>query len=291
MPLSTAIVGSQVGEHVTHVTPRRIMAYAAGLSDYNARYFDDTRGEPLVAPPVFGVTLDWPLQERVAALMQLDPVEARQAVHASHDMAFHRPVRAGDVLTTRGQVIGVEERSAGTYAVTRYETSDGSGEPVLTVYYGRLFRGVGATGEPRWVERPPAQPSSGSGADSGPGWTSEIPIAPGLPHVYSECADIYNPIHTELSVAKAAGLPDIILHGTATLALAAREVVDRVCGGDPARLKRIAARFAAMVLPGTTIRMEGSPGAAVDGVTPYRVVVFNASDQLALRDSFALVAQ
>ena len=51
-------------------------------------------------------------------------------------------------------------------------------------------------------------------------WSTEVPISSTLAHVYTECARIWNPIHTDRAVARAAGLPDIILHGTATLALA-----------------------------------------------------------------------
>jgi acyl dehydratase len=53
-----------------------------------------------------------------------------------------------------------------------------------------------------------------------------------------------------------AGLPDIILHGTATWALAAREIIRRRAGGDPGRLKRLHGRFTGMVIPGTSIVVQ-----------------------------------
>jgi acyl dehydratase len=52
------------------------------------------------------------------------------------------------------------------------------------------------------------------------------------------------------------GLPGIILQGTCTLALAARELVNREAGGDPTRLKTLSCRFSGMVRPGTSIRVE-----------------------------------
>src|SRR5262249_46266642 len=69
----------------------------------------------------------------------------------------------------------------------------------------------------------------------------------GAAHVYTECARIWNPIHTDRAVALAAGLPDIILHGTATLAFAVSAVLRDRLGGEPMRVRRIAARFGAMV--------------------------------------------
>ena len=106
-------------------------------------------------------------------------------------------------------------------------------------------------------------------------WTETvIPIARELPHVYTECADIWNPIHTEREVALAAGLPDIILHGTATWALALREVVADRLDGDPARLARFVGRFTGMVIPGTdiTVRHAGTDNGAV-----YEVIAADGS--------------
>ena len=70
----------------------------------------------------------------------------------------------------------------------------------------------------------------------------------GLAHTYTECAQIWNPIHTDIKVAQAAGLPELILHGTATLALAVSQLVHSEAGGDPSRVARIAGRFSGMVL-------------------------------------------
>jgi acyl dehydratase len=66
-------------------------------------------------------------------------------------------------------------------------------------------------------------------------------------HVYTECARIWNPIHTDIAAARAAGLPDLILHGTANLALAVSRVVARDLGGDPARVRGVRVRFTGMV--------------------------------------------
>src|SRR2546422_8551885 len=68
-----------------------------------------------------------------------------------------------------------------------------------------------------------------------------------MAHVYTECARIYNPIHTDTAVALAAGLSAIILHGTATLALAVSRVGARDLDGDPGRVRGVAGRFPGMV--------------------------------------------
>ena len=74
-------------------------------------------------------------------------------------------------------------------------------------------------------------------------------------------------------MALAVGLPDIILHGTATLAMAVSAVVESEAGGDPTRVKRIRCRFGAMVLMPSTLTVEGVRTAAPEGdAVTFRVL-------------------
>lgn len=289
MPLSSAVVGAVVGPRLFDLAARHCMAYAAGLGDRNPAYFDDTRPEGVVAPPMLGVRLDWPLRPLPgAAAPGMTREEARQGVHATQDMIFHRLARAGDRLSTSGIVVTVEQRRPGAYVVTRYDTVDAGGAPVLTVYYGSLFRGLVREGDDRGIDTPAPLPAHPHGAGA-PRWTADVYVARGLPHIYTECADIWNPIHTERSVALAAGLPDIILHGTATLALAARELLNREAGSDPARLARVTCRFGAMVIPGGSIRISATAQTPVDGGRAVFFDVTNAEGGPAIRDGVAVI--
>jgi acyl dehydratase len=93
-----------------------------------------------------------------------------------------------------------------------------------------------------------------------------------MAHVYTECARIYNPIHTDAALAHAAGLPAIILHGTATLALAVSRVVARDLGGDPSRVRGVGVRFTGMVTLPSRLTVRGRAprtcGIAFDAVGP-----------------------
>ena len=116
---------------------------------------------------------------------------------------------------------------------------------VSRTYQLSISRGVDVLDEGDSLEKPPATP----GLDGLDGIEKRlrIPIATGAAHTYTECARIWNPIHTDRRFALAAGLPDIILHGTATLALAVSRIVEEVVG-NPARVRRIGGRFSAMVM-------------------------------------------
>src|SRR5262249_23075063 len=168
----------------------------------------------------------------------------RRGVHASHDLSIHAPVRPPVRLQSRAMVAGIERRKSGAYQLTKIETLTANGSLVCTSWYGAIYRDVAVEGPDRIVEDPPPSPTvRQSKAVS----ESTIHVAAGLAHVYSECARIFNPIHTDAAVAHRAGLPAIILHGTATLALAVSAIVVGEDGADPARVCLIAGRFGAIV--------------------------------------------
>ena len=111
--------------------------------------------------------------------------------------------------------------------------------------------------EPAW----PALSSTGEAVL----WRQELPIGLHAAQQYTECARIYNPIHTEPSVAKAAGLPDIILHGSATKAISLSAVIDQCFDGDATRITRLCGQLRGMVLMNTTIAVEAMAEEIVDG--------------------------
>ena len=289
MPISTAAVGAKLEPSTADVTPRAILAYAAGIGATEDCHFDDASEAGIVAPPPYCVSLEWPVVRASSGSKSYGaaPEELLRGVHATLDCSFHRPIRPGDQLRTEGEVTGVRATRAGARVDSRLVTSDADGKPVVTSFYGSIFRGVEIEGEPhRTAEPPPTPEDADLELDDAAVESIEIPIAREAPHVYTECADIWNPIHTERTVALAAGLPDIILHGTATWALAARELVRRRAGGDPGRVARLTGRFAAMVIPGTSIRVELGPAPANGaGWVAYRVR--NAEGQLAVAQGLA----
>ncbi|MBI4310624.1 MAG: MaoC family dehydratase N-terminal domain-containing protein [Chloroflexi bacterium] len=249
MPLSTAVVGTS-GEPVTHeMDARWMMAYAAGLGETLPCYLDTRRPQGIVAHPLFPVCLEWPALlaiRRRSGSKSLSPAEALRGVHATHDLTIYRGVRPGDRLTSQATIVGIERRKPGAYQVTRVETKDASGATVCTTWYGTLYRGVDVEGSNLPATNAPAAPGP---VNPGTPVLSEvaIPVPELAAHIYTECSRIWNPIHTDSAVAARAGLPGLILHGTATLALAVSRVLHLEIGGGPERVCRVAGSFNAMV--------------------------------------------
>ena len=273
MPINAAATGSLVEPYDVDIDARNCLAYAAGMGETSDVFFDDARPGGIVAPPAMVVSLEWPASRDVRAGEAFGgtPEERQRGVHAVQDTQFHRMMRPGDRVHVSGRLVAIKRIKPGALTVARIDLATAEGEPVSTTYTTGINRDVDVIGEDRVLEDAPDWPE-----DSAPGeWIETvIPIARELPHVYTECADIWNPIHTEREVALAAGLPDIILHGTATWALAVREVVADRLGGDPARLARFTGRFTGMVIPGTdiTVRHAASGRGAV-----YEVIAADGS--------------
>lgn len=278
--LSARIVGATVGPLTQAIDARWLMAYAAALGETDARYFD-TRGA-LLAHPLFPVCYEWPAA--VAARERSIPAAVyARVVHATHDLKIHRLPAAGDALHTTAQVVGAVQRAPGAFVVTRMETRDAAGDLVSVTDNGSLYRGVALEGGDRIDDPGPDEASAPNAALPNVG---KVTVAANLAHVYTECARIWNPIHTDLAAAQAAGLPGLILHGTATLALSVSKVL-AAFGDDPARVRRVRCRFSGMVpmpsvLDVRAVRaQQGGDGALFETVCAGATVVSRGAIDLA----------
>jgi acyl dehydratase len=266
LTLSSDAVGLEVGP-VTHaIDARWLMAYAAGLGETARHYYDTHTASGPAAHPVFPVCYEWPLALQIHARTASETLQQR-SVHAAHDLTIHRPPRAGDTLVTRARVVSIAQRPPGALLIVRYETLDAGGRPVTTTDYGSIYRGVTVKGPDR--EEVPWTAGGRPSAEPAPVATVEVPAT--LAHIYTECARIWNPIHTDIAVAERAGLPDIILHGTATLALSVSRVLAAL-GAGPGRVRRVTCRFTGMVRMPSTFTVRALLAGAGDAPTCFDAI-------------------
>jgi acyl dehydratase len=234
----------QAGPEKARIDKRWLMAYRAALGELGA------------APhPLFPVCYEWPANRTLREATGLQALNA-QLVHAQHDLTLHREVKEGE-LAVSGRVVSVAQRRPGTFVVLRMEARAAAGDMVSTTDYGMLYRGVTLEGGDRALE--PVEDPAPIHLPLAP--SGEIPIAATAAHVYTECARIWNPIHTDPEYAREAGLPGIILHGTATLAFSVSAVLEKFGLQKP---KRVRCRFAGMVfMPGTLTVHASRQGDAI----------------------------
>lgn len=291
MVISTSLVGMTVASIDHDVDERWTMAYAASLDDHLPAYFDTTRPEGIVAHPVFAVCPEWPVI--VASRTQttrhgVTEAEVLTSIHATHDTTIHRLVRPGDRLTTSMELVGMEQIRPGAKSTMRLRTVDASGEPVATTTQDGIYLAQQCTGDPM---PDPARPEPLMAERQGESISVSVSVAAGAAHTYTECARIWNPIHTNKAVALASGLPDIILHGTANLAHGVSAVVAHRADSRPELVRRISCRFAAMVqLPSTMTVRVWPPVAAPNGhLVPFEVL--NEAGEPAVKDGVVLLGE
>lgn len=293
MAIPTALVGMRVESLEHRIDERWTMAYAAALDDHRPDYVDTTRPEGVVAHPLFSVCPEWPVivsSRSLSEQLGIPRSEVITSVHATHDVLIDRLIRPGDVLTTSLQMVGLEQKKPGAMSSTRLRTVDANGQPVATTTQAGIYLGVPVDGDDLPDPDPPA-PIEGTDRVGDP---TEVPVAlaAGAAHTYTECARIWNPIHTDKAVALDAGLPDLILHGTANLAHGVSAIVDNSAGGRPELVRRISCRFAAMVLMPSTLTVRIWPANDTGGgsrTVPFEVL--NASGDPAVANGLVVLGE
>ncbi|MDY6851209.1 MAG: MaoC/PaaZ C-terminal domain-containing protein [Thermodesulfobacteriota bacterium] len=290
MEIGSKYVGAEFREYKTEIAWRQTTNFAAATNDANPCYLDDERPKGLVAPPMLAAALTWPVTERLKDFIRIDDFPAElldYQVHYSESIEFYRLIRPNDRLVIKGRVAAILPHRAGTHFIIRYEAFDGQGELVFTEFIGALLRGVSCADEGQ-SEDLPVTPQGPRPAEVL--WEMPIFIDPLAPYVYDGCTDIVFPVHTSPRFAHQVGLPGIIYQGTATLALAAKELVNHEGGGDPGRLKALSCRWTAMVRPGTEIRVRlVGTNQGQHGQNLF-FVVLNADGDKAVSQGWALMA-
>lgn len=311
MEIGSDIVGIRLKEYKTSVTWRQTTNYAASVGDMNPHYFDDRRPGGITAPPMFAVAVSWPVQQNISQYMEMPyPMEVfLTMVHHTEYIEFYRPILPGDSLCIKGEVAAVIPHRSGTRIVFKFPVTDPTGVPYHTEYIGALLRGVGCRDSGRGVENIPMTPAPGNkNALTSPTgsinetssvednatvnaneslWEEQIHISSEAPYVYDGCTNIVFPIHTSPAFASSVGLPGIILQGTATLAHAVRQLINREAGGDPRRLEVVCGRFSGMVTPDSNITVVLQKKEAAGGAIHLYYTVINGQGRPAISRGYA----
>ncbi|AKC40851.1 dehydratase [Mycolicibacterium phlei] len=263
------------------VTGDRLAEYAAATNDPIREHL---RGD--IAPPVFAIV---PVFEAMLMpAVDVLPVELiPRVVHGEQDFRFHRPIRPGDKLISRGKMIGYEGLENGTRAAIKLECRDESGELVNEQYVTTFVRGFNAgkkvgelSPEHKFVDA----------------LRNESPAAKVVQQVdldqtfrYSAASGDPMPIHLDEEVARDAGLPGIIAHGLCTMAFTSWALLTELAGSDTARLGRLAVRFSKMVLPGDSLETRIWKKGSANGFTTYAFETARGDD-FVITDGLAEIA-
>jgi len=262
--LSAGLIGLSAPAFQRTIRWEDAAAYAAGTFDPNPRYLDDRDPARLVAPPIMAAALtaggNAEIGARILAASGLTSDDFARQVHYSEVIEFHQPLRPGMTLAIHPMLAAIRPHRLGTEMVLRFDAT-ADGVPVFREHLGTLVQGLFGPETGRGVSLPGVplvarhakddfDPSVPSGEDSYGALDA---------HIYDRCSGISYPVHISAATAQRAGLDGPLVHGTAVLARSLRHLVEDQLGGDPSPIRRIAVRFAGMVLPGTQVRTFVTP--------------------------------
>ena len=173
-------------------------------------------------------------------------------VHGEQRLTMHRPIPAKGRVIGRSRISHVIDKGAdkGALVITERALTDADGNVLVTIAQTTFCRGDGGLSQsddsPAALETTP---------DTAPDMTCSLPILEQAALIYRLCAD-NNPLHADPAVAARAGYPRPILHGLCTYGVAARAIVQTVCGNDANKLASLNTRFSSPVYPGETLVVE-----------------------------------
>jgi acyl dehydratase len=260
------------------VTRERIKQYAAATNDPIAAH---ATGD--LAPPVFAIVPAFSIAGEAA--LKVIPAELLMMIlHGEHDFHFHGPIRPATTVSTSAAAIGLSPRSSGVTVTVKADTRDQDGALLVEQYLTSFVRGAQAS-EPVG-ESAPDHRFDESLRSGEPRLEARQTFDEDQTFRYAEASGDPMPIHLDDALAKSIGLPGIIIHGMCTMAFTSVAVVEHACPDDPARLKRLAVRFARTVQPGRTITTRIWAG----GGDTYRYETESDDGVTVIKDGLAHVA-
>lgn len=280
MALNHDLVGRPL-EPVRHsYTWRDTVLYALGVGARvpgELDYLYEGRGPRVL--PTFAVVPSFRSLVQVVGVLGANPLAI---LHGEQTVRLAGLIPPSGELVTRAEVTGIHDKGKGALVVVRARTESSDGAPLFENQFTLFVRGAGGFGGDRGPETPKIEPPAGRAPDFEETQATSLEQAA----LYRLSGDL-NPLHIAPEAGTAAGFGRPILHGLCTYGFAGRAVLAHACGGDPARLRSLSARFSGVVFPGDTLTTSGWKSEQAGG---YIVQVARQDGQVVLSNAVAEVA-
>lgn len=145
MPVNAEAVGRVYGPYEPYeVTRVKIREFAEAVDATSFAHFnvDAARAEgydDVVAPTTFAVTISQRAEFHVVADPEVG-VDFSKVVHADERFTHHRPIVAGDLISTTVHIDSITQRGGISMVTTRAELADADGNPVASVLSSLVVR-------------------------------------------------------------------------------------------------------------------------------------------------------
>jgi acyl dehydratase len=230
-------------EALDTLTPQRAILYALGIGaeELEFLYERNLKALPTMAAILARPDASW-----------IDPaagITATHMMHAETSVVLHAPLPVTGTVKSTTVIGPIIDKGADKGAIL-YQTrtlTDAVGAPLATLRDGIFLRADGGFGG-----SPTGGPAPSPVPDRAPDHVEHSPTSPTQHALYRLSGDL-NPLHIDPRAATKLGYRMPILHGLATFGIAGRALMRVLAGNDPARVRRVDARFTAPVYPGETI--------------------------------------
>lgn len=245
-------------EHAYQARDTQLYALGLGfgadsLDERQLRYvYEGLDGKSLRSVPTMANVLAYP------GFWAREPdtgIDWKRLVHAEQEIALHAEIPASGCVVAQNRVTALWDKGPGKGALLqqRREIRDAASSTLLaTVTQLSLLRGDGGFG-PGGSDGAPPPPHPIP--ERSPDAVCDLPTLPQAALIYRLSGDL-NPLHADPQVARTAGFERPILHGMATMGMAAHAVMRAVLDYEGERIASMRVRFTAVVLPGDTLRTE-----------------------------------
>jgi len=176
-------------------------------------------------------------------------INLAQVLHGSQEIEVHGPLPTSASATLRTRISDVWDKGKAAVIVQEGVAESDEGVPLFTTRSSIFVRGEGGWGGDRGPSTKVEVPDRAPDADC------SFTTTPQQALLYRLCGD-RNPLHADPEFAAAAGFPAPILHGLCSYGIVLRTLVDEVLDGDVTGVRGFRARFAGVVFPGETIRVQ-----------------------------------
>jgi acyl dehydratase len=188
-----------------------------------------------------------------------------QVVHGAQEISVNGPLPTSGEATLKVRISDVWDKGKAAVIWQEGVATDAAGTELWTVRSSIFVKGEGGWGGNRGdataVVIPERKPDTDTTYD----------VTPQQAMLYRLCGD-RNPLHSDPAFAQAAGFPAPILHGLCSYGIVLRTVTDDLLGGDAAKVASFSGRFAGVVFPGETIRVQAWNQTASEAA-PEQIVV------------------
>ncbi len=260
MPIDPDVaIGSALGSREFSWTQSDVLLYHLGigagsragdnLSEASLRYTLDD--DDLQVLPSFGVVApSFHATDPPALDLPGCDINLAQIVHGAQSISTSGPLPTSGKATLTTTLTDVWDKGKAAVIWQEGVATSPEGQELWRVRSSMFVKGEGGWGGNRGSSAKIEVPHRAPDCDVA------YVVTPQQALLYRLCGD-RNPLHADPGFAQGAGFPAPILHGLCSYGIVLRELTDALLDGDAATVRGFGARFAGVVFPGETIRVNG----------------------------------